>query len=55
MTQCGNFDGVITQLYKNENPQTGVLYSNNGCLMVLPRGFKHAAVCNNEIDAFLNS
>lgn len=55
MTQCGDFYGVIHQLYKNENPQTGVLYSNNGCLMVLPRGFKHAAVCNNEIDAFLNS
>lgn len=55
MTNCGDFDGVIHQLYKNENSQTGALYSDNGCLMVLPKGFKHAATCSNEIVAFLNS
>lgn len=55
MTNCGNFDGFVRQLYKNENPQTGALYSDNGCLMVLPKGFKHAATCSNEIIAFLNS
>lgn len=55
MTQCGNFDGVITQLYKNENPQTGALYSDDRCLMVLPNGFKHAAACSNEIEKFLKS
>lgn len=55
MTHCGDFDGVIHQLYKKENPQTGALYSDNGCLMVLPKGFKHAATYSNEIIAFLNS
>lgn len=55
MTNCVDFDGVIHQLYKNENSQTGALYSDNGCLMVLPKGFKHAATCSNEIVAFLNS
>lgn len=55
MTHCGNFNNVISQLYKNENSKTGALYSDNGCLMVLPMGFKHAATCNEEIDAFLNS
>lgn len=55
MTHCGEFDEVIRQLYKNEDTQTGALYSDNGCLMVLPRGFKHAATCCNEIEAFLKS
>lgn len=55
MTDCGDFDGVIRQLYKNENPRTGALYSDNGCLMVLPNGFKQAATCSDEIIAFLNS
>lgn len=55
MTNYGNFDGVIRQLYKNENPQTGALCSDNGCLMVLPKGFKYTATCSNEIIAFLNS
>lgn len=55
MTHCGDFDKVINQLYKNKNSKTGALYSDNGCLMVLPQGFKHAATCIKEIDAFLNS
>lgn len=55
MTHCSDFDGVINQLYKNENPHTGALYSDNGCLMVLPKGFKHAATCSNQIESFLKS
>lgn len=51
----GAYDGVIEQLYENENKATGALYSDNGCLMVLPNGFKHAAKCSNEIESFLNS
>ncbi len=52
---CNMFDEVIEQLYRNEDKKTGALYSDNGCLMVLPKGFKHAAHCTNEIEAFLNS
>lgn len=45
----------VEQLYKNEDPKTGALYSDNGCLMVLFNGFKHAAACSNDIESFLNS
>ncbi len=55
MTNCGDLNEVIRQLYKKENSQTGALYSDNGCLMVLPNGFKQAATCSDEIIAFLNS
>lgn len=55
MTNCGDLNEVIRQLYKKENSQTGALYSDNGCLMVLPNGFKQAAACCDEILAFLNS
>lgn len=53
--ECGTFDEVVEQLYKNEDPKTGALYSDNGCLMVLFNGFKHAAACSNDIESFLNS
>ena len=55
ITDCGDFNGVIRELYKKENSQTDALYSDNGCLMVLPNGFKQAATCSDEIIAFLNS
>lgn len=35
--------------------QTGALYSDNGCLMVLPNGFKHVSGCYNKIQNFLVS
>lgn len=52
--KCGEFREVMDQLYKNKT-QTGALYSDNGCLMVLPEGFKHAASCRHDIEDFLNS
>lgn len=55
MTNCGDLNEVIRQLYKKENSQTDALYSDNGCLMVLPNGFKQAATYSDEIIAFLNS
>ncbi len=44
---------VVRELYKNEAENDGVLYSENGCLMVLPNGFKQAAKAINEIECFL--
>lgn len=52
--ECGTFDGVVEQLYNNEK-KSGALYSDNKCLLVLPKGFKHAASCLDEIECFLSS
>lgn len=54
ITKCGTFDGVIEELYNNEDRSSGALYSNNGYLMVLPNGFKHAAEQLGAIESFLN-
>lgn len=53
--QCGTFDGVIAELYANEDKNSGALLSNNRNLLVLPHGFRHAAAYVNEIEAFLNT
>ncbi len=53
--ECGDFNTIVKELYSNEDPSTGALFSNNGCLMVMPQGFKHAAGHASEIEAFLNS
>lgn len=50
---CGEFREVMDQLYRNE--KNGALYSDNGCLMLLPKGLKHAALCRQDIEDFLNS
>lgn len=54
-THVGNYDEVVRELYQNEVHATGLLYSTNGCLMVCPKGFKHAAQHLAEIQKFLNS
>lgn len=53
--EIGTFNEAMKQLYKNEDKKSGALYSDNGCLMVLPKGFKHAAKYSNNIESFLNS
>lgn len=53
--QCKTFDGVIAELYANEDQNSGALLSNNRKLMVFPHGFKHAAGYISEIETFLNT
>jgi hypothetical protein len=50
-----NFYNAMDELYCNEDKNTGALYSKNGCLMVLPQGFKKAAAAYGDIIKFLNS
>ena len=52
--KCGTFAEVLDQLDRGKR-SNGALYSDNGCLMVLPKGFKHAALCRQDIENFLNS
>lgn len=53
--EVSSFDQAVAQLYDNEDKNTGALYSNNGCLMVLPGGFHKAAQAYEDIIKFLNS
>ncbi len=53
--EVGDFHNAVDELYRNEDKYTGALYSNNGCLMVLPQGFKKAAAAYGDIIKFLNS
>lgn len=53
--RCAMFDYAVSELYANEDKNSGALISNNHCIMVFPHGFKHAAGHINEIEAFLNS
>lgn len=53
-SHIGDFDSAVADLYKNEDKQTGALYSSNGSLMVLPNGFKHAAKAIDAIISFLS-
>lgn len=53
--EVGEFNTAVAELYDNEDKNTGALYSKNGCLMVLPNGFRNAATAYNDIIKFLNS
>lgn len=53
--EVGDFHNAVAELYSNEDKNTGALYSNNGCLMVLPHGFRNAAATYGDIIKFLNS
>lgn len=55
IVMCKTFDGVIQELYNNEDKSSGALISNNRNLMVFPNGFKCAAEHVSEMDSFLNS
>ena len=53
--EVGEFNTAVAELYDNEDKNTGALYSKNGCLMVLPNGFRNAATAYHDIIKFLNS
>ena len=52
---CPTFDGIIRELYTNEDKISGALFTNNRKLMVFPNGFKNAAEHVDDIITFLNN
>lgn len=55
ITDCGDFDEVIRQLYKKENSQTGALYSDQWMPDGITEWIQTDSNRSDEILAFLNS
>ena len=48
---CSDYNSAVDQLYRKR--KNGALYSDNGCLMVIPDGFRSAATIADAIEGFL--